>query len=328
MRSTCLQGGVYYEPRSGRPFRFLDTEPEQGAHVTPKTDITERAVEVDRDALMEVARRSLSAKPRSFLRWAGSKRALLPQIVEALPANFGVYREPFLGSGALFFLLRPERAALSDACSDLVQAFEAVRDDVGAVLRYLEPLKPDKETFYSVRGNRSRGRIRHAAEFIYLNKTCWNGLYRVNSDGEFNVPYGAPKTEFIADPANLRACSKALRAPGVSLNTSHFTDALADVSPGDLVFLDPPYVTGHNNNGFIDYNEKLFSWADQERAAECAIKAAQAGAHVIVTNAFHQAVLDLYPGFEMRPLVRHSTLASSASARREVTEAVLWHPGS
>jgi len=282
---------------------------------------------IDLVDLRQRSLRSLSATPRAFLRWAGSKRAVLPQLVEVLPERFRTYREPFLGSASLFFLLQPKRAVLTDSCAELISTFLAVRDSPDTILRYLAPLRPDKQMFYEIRANRSHGAIKRAAEFIYLNKTCWNGLYRVNAAGQFNVPYGAPKSDFIISPANLRACSAALAGSEVHLDVAGFEEAMTDVEEGDLVFLDPPYVTRHNNNGFVDYNERLFSWEDQIRAAECAAQAAGAGAHVIVTNAYHDDVLALYPGFDVTPLQRHSTLAGASIARGPVTEAILWKRG-
>jgi DNA adenine methylase len=279
------------------------------------------------ESLTERAARPLSASPRSFLRWAGSKRMLLQQLVDVLPADYGTYREPFLGGASLFFLLEPRDAVLSDSCSDLVATYEAVRDNPSAVLRYLFPLYPDRELFYYVRSNRSIARFKRAAEFIYLNKTCWNGLYRVNAHGEFNVPYGAPKTDIIVDQDNLRNCAGTLGHPQVKLATLDFEDALVDTTAGDLVFLDPPYVTRHNNNGFVDYNELIFSWQDQLRVATVANRLASEGAHVRVTNAFHREVLELYDGFHVRPLHRPSTIASAAAKRGIVTEALLWSAG-
>jgi hypothetical protein len=141
----------------------------------------------------------MSATPRPFLRWAGSKRGLLSHLVDALPGSFRRYHEPFLGSGSLFFLLQPVEAILSDASTELVETFTAVRDRPELVLRYIADLKVEREFFYRVRANRSLGRYKRAAEFIYLNKACWNGLYRVNANGDFNVPYGAPKTANVVE---------------------------------------------------------------------------------------------------------------------------------
>ncbi|MDA8118309.1 MAG: Dam family site-specific DNA-(adenine-N6)-methyltransferase [Actinomycetota bacterium] len=274
----------------------------------------------------ERASSPLSAQPRPFLRWVGSKRWLLKQMVDSLPSQFATYHEPFLGSGALFFLLSPTRASLSDRCSELIEVYKATKDDVSAIIGYLRPLQPDREVFYAMRNRRSRGRLKRAAEFMYLNKTCWNGLYRVNSEGRFNVPYGMPKTPFIADFANLRACARTLQAGDVRLRACDFETALESVESGDLVYLDPPYVNGHNNNGFVDYNEILFSWEDQKRLAKRAQQLADDGAYVIVTNAHHNEVLELYRGFACHTLGRVSTLASNPGRRVRVREALLCSP--
>ena len=267
-----------------------------------------------------------SALPRPFLRWAGSKRWLLRHLLPFLPRQFGTYHEPFLGSGALFFLLCPDRASLSDKCSDLIDVYMRVRDNVSAIIRYLRPLKPDRNLFYAIRNLPSRGKLKRAAEFLYLNKTCWNGLYRVNSEGRFNVPYGMPRTDFIADFENLRACSQALEKPSVMVRSCDFDAALVDVKSGDLVYLDPPYVTRHSNNGFIDYNETLFSWEDQKRLANRARQLAAAGAYVIVTNADHHEVTELYRGFKTQSITRSSTLASDPKCLVRVKEVILYSP--
>jgi DNA adenine methylase len=270
------------------------------------------------------AGQTLSASPRPFLRWAGSKQRLLSQIVPLLPPAFNRYFEPFIGSGSLFFLLRPKRAILGDACEELICTYKAVRDDSPTVLRHLRRFNAlDKKLYYRVRANRSQEPSRRAAEFIFLNRAGWNGLYRVNSRGEFNVPYGAPKTANLIDPDNLVRCSSLLRRRQVKLRTGDFEAALDGCQPGDFVFLDPPYVTSHNNNGFIDYNERLFSWADQVRLAEVARSLADRGAYVIVANAHHDPVLALYRDFFVTPVVRSSTLAGAASARRRVTESLI-----
>ncbi|MEX0873918.1 MAG: Dam family site-specific DNA-(adenine-N6)-methyltransferase [Actinomycetota bacterium] len=280
---------------------------------------------IDRAELASQAPRTLSAVPRAFLRWAGSKRALLDQIVESLPESYGTYYEPFLGSGSLFFLLQPTRARLSDRCEPLIETFCAVRDGADRVWAHLKPLAPSRELYYRLRSEDSRGRYKRAAVFIYLNKTCWNGLYRVNSDGIFNVPYGLPKSKTIASPENLKACSDLLAQPQIKLRSCDFEAALRSASKGDLVFLDPPYVTLHNNNGFVDYNHTIFSWDDQLRLSRVAKQLARKGVNVIVTNAYHDDVLNLYRGFSVQQLHRRSTIASESSHRRSTTEALLTY---
>ncbi len=277
-----------------------------------------------KEAVLKRALSPNASYPRSFLRWAGSKRFLLDHIVELLPDKFNVYREPFLGSGALYFLLQPKKAVLSDTCADLVETFSAVRDNVSAVLRYLSLLDPSEKTYYEIRRNRSQGQFKYAAEFIYLNKTCWNGLYRVNSAGLFNVPYGRNESGVVVDPKNLKACAESLGSKSIVLKTCNFEENLKEAKQGDLVYLDPPYVTGHNNNGFVAYNEVLFSWDDQERLAKLALALAQKGVHVIVSNADHEAIVDLYKDFSVKRFYRSSTLASDITKRRKISEVLLY----
>lgn len=278
-----------------------------------------------RDDLAEKALRSLSALPRPFLRWAGSKQRLLPQIVPRLPHNFGTYYEPFLGAGSLFFLLKPDEAVIGDRNSRLIETYESIRDAPSTVQEYLQHLDPlDKEQYYEVRRTTCRGRHQRAAQFIYLNRSCWNGLYRVNSSGKFNVPYGSPRSANLVDWDVLRSCSEALNKPGVQIVSCDFAKALQSAQAGDLVFLDPPYVTGHDNNGFIDYNEELFGWHDQVRLASLSAELQASGVNVLITNAHHTPVIDLYPRFNVDVLSRHSTLAGAVARRRRVQEVLLW----
>jgi DNA adenine methylase len=279
---------------------------------------------VDTSQLTERAGRTLTASPRPFLRWAGSKRAVAAQIVPHLPANFGRYWEPFVGGGTLFFLLRPDAATLADACGPLMATYDVVRDDPARVSDLLMKMPVDRETYYEVRGTSPQlGTAEHAARFIYLNKLCWNGLYRVNSSGKFNVPYGRPKSANLGDPLDLKACAEQLAKPDVSLQGGDFAHVIRDAEPGDLVYLDPPYATSYRNTMFIDYNEVLFSWADQQRLASLALELRARGVHVLVTNAACSAVRDLYQGFEVVDLVRHSTIAGNA-AKRGITSELLF----
>jgi len=279
--------------------------------------------EISLDELRQRANRPHSAIPRPFLRWAGSKRYVLEHIVDVLPKHYNTYFEPFLGSAALFFLLQPSRAVLSDTAAELVATYRALRENVNTIINYLSPLKPRKRLYYQIRDKRSAGRLKRAAEFIYLNKTCWNGLYRVNAKGEFNVPFGAPQSDFIADPQNLRACVSALSLTDISLDVCDFEESVQKCKPGDLVYFDPPYITGHSNNGFVEYNETIFSWKDQIRLATVARGLADNGVHVIVSSADHQQVLELYRDFSVNRFERNSTLAGDSSKRRRVSEVLL-----
>lgn len=264
----------------------------------------------------------LASRPRPFLRWAGSKRVLLPQIVEHLPKTFGTYYEPFLGAGSLFFLLQPSCAVLGDLCAPLVSTYEAVRDNAASVLRYLSQLRINKKTYYKVRAESPSGRYKGAANFLYLNLACWNGLYRVSARGNFNVPYGRPRSRNLHDYENIKECSRLLNQPGIKLENRDFEQTLSTATRGDLVYLDPPYVTGHNNNGFRDYNEALFSWDDQIRLARLATRLAQEGVSVVVSNALHADIKALYSAFSAFEVSRKSTLAGDSKFRGRATESL------
>lgn len=245
-------------------------------------------------------------------------------MLERLPDTFNRYFEPFLGAGSLFFLLAPQSAYLGDKCDPLISTYNAIRYDVNNVIRHLRPLPPDRDTFYSVRNSKSRSAARRAAEFIYLNKTCWNGLYRVNSSGQFNVPYGRPKTENLTDLTNLRSCASLLQQTNIILTAGDFEHCVHQAERRDLVYFDPPYVTGHSNNGFRDYNETLFKWEDQERLAQLAHDLRRRGVHVVISNAYHDSILRLYRGFKWSKIERKSTLASDATKRGIATEVVFF----
>lgn len=280
---------------------------------------------VNAETLAQHAARHQSATPRPFLRWAGSKRSLLSHVVPILPREYERYFEPFLGSGSLFFLLRPEIAFLNDLNGDLISTFRAVRDGPVAVhAEYGKFNVLDREQYYLIRDSTPpTNRYARAARFIYLNRACWNGLYRVNQNGHFNVPYGSPKSASPLDLDNMMDCAKSLRGQ-VVLSSSDFANVLNDVGPGDLVYLDPPYVTTHNQNGFLDYNRRIFSWSDQVRLADQAHEAVERGAWVIVSNANHEDVRKLYRDFKHTVISRRSTLASTAAARTRVSESLFW----
>lgn len=261
-----------------------------------------------------------------FLRWAGSKRAHIAALLELVPPRFNRYYEPFLGGGSLFFALSPPNAVLGDACGELMDTYKAVRDDPLAVSAAARQWNVDRETYYRVRDSPTvDNRSKRAARFIYLNKTCWNGLWRVNANGKFNVPFGRPKTANIVSDTQLATCAEALRK-NIEIVVGDFAPTVQCAASGDLVFFDPPYVTAHNANGFVDYNERLFRWSDQVRLAQHATALAARGVHVIVTNADHPSLTRLYEGFATQRLSRHSTMAGDSSKRTVTSELVFFTP--
>jgi DNA adenine methylase len=258
-----------------------------------------------------------------LLKWAGGKQWLAPAAPSlAPPAWAGRYYEPFVGGAAFFFALEPGRATLSDRNEELIRTYRALRSDTGGVIRLLSGYRFESDFYYRMRSRTPVSERAVAARFIFLNRTCWNGLYRTNLDGRFNTPFGRfiyPPT--ICDTSRLQLAARLLRRP--RLRTGDFETVTAKASSGDFVYFDPPYITGHQNNGFLKYNAQLFSWADQERLATVAVRLATSGVNVLVSNADHPAVLALYKGLYYYRAVRRSLIAGSLEARGLVGEALL-----
>ena len=228
-----------------------------------------------------------------FLKWAGGKRWLMPLARQLAAEKIETYYEPFVGSGAMFFALRPVRAVLSDSNEELIQTYKAIRTDWQAVVSELKRHHRNHcaDYYYKIRSSIPRVPHTQAARFIYLNRTCWNGLYRVNRRGVFNTPIGT-KTSVVLQNDDFGAVASLLK--GVSLHAGDFERVIDKAGKGDFVFSDPPYTVRHQFNGFVKYNEKLFSWADQERLMAALQRAKSRGAKILCTNADHQSVRELY----------------------------------
>lgn len=258
-----------------------------------------------------------------FLKWAGGKRWLTERIREFAPLNYNRYLEPFLGGGAAFFALEPQSAILSDLNPNLINCYRAIRDHWQRVEVLLEEHQAShcQEYYYWMRKQIFRSRAERAAQFIYLNRTCWNGLYRVNRKGHFNVPIGT-KTAVVMDTDEFEWTAEVLAT--CEINACDFEITIDRAVEGDFLFVDPPYTVRHNLNGFIKYNEKLFSWADQVRLKAALRRAVDRGAQVLVTNANHSSIHELYSDFEdRRPISRMSVLSADAAYRSPVDELLI-----
>jgi DNA adenine methylase len=257
-----------------------------------------------------------------LIKWAGGKRRLLPDIAELAPPKFSRYYEPFLGGGAVFFSLLPTAATLSDANDELIQMYAQVRDQPDKVLECLARMRNSEEDYYRIRSMKARTESSKAARLIYLCTLSFNGIYRQNLKGEFNVPYGY-KTHIIpGDMALLKRISESLQ--GKILIKADFEMATSTAQKGDFVYFDPPYTVAHANNGFIKYNARIFSWEDQRRLASVASELKKAGCCVIVSNADHPSIRELYSGFEVRVIERQSVMAASSEFRRTVRECLFY----
>ena len=262
-----------------------------------------------------------------FLKWPGGKRWFVCNWSHILPSRYGTYIEPFLGAGSVYFHLRPKNALLGDINAELVNTYRAIRDEWRSLQRSLKHhqrrhLEDADGHYYSVRERIPSEAYQQASRLIYLNRACFNGIYRVNSHGNFNVPRGS-KTKIVTEHDDFEAISALLH--GADLVAGDFEPLVDRAEEGDFVFCDPPYTIRHNYNGFRKYNEVLFSWDDQERLAAALHRAADRGAMIICTNANHHSVRHLYRAsqFELLAVSRYSRISAANASRRYFEELIV-----
>lgn len=251
---------------------------------------------------------------KPFLRWAGGKRWLLKDINSYLPFNgFEQYHEPFLGGGAIFFHLNVKKSYISDVNEELIDTYKAIQLNVEGVISHLKTFNNTKEDYYKIREQNFRIFEKKAAKFIYLNQTSFNGIYRVNLKGKYNVPYGyRGKYQFNFD--NLRCVSNYLKDTTISHND--FSNILNNVKENDLVFLDPPYTVTHNNNGFVQYNKNIFSIEEQYRLSNMIEEIKNRNAYYILTNAAHPKIREIFNHGDKIIEVKRSSLVGGKNAKR------------
>lgn len=257
---------------------------------------------------------------KPFIKWAGGKRWLTDHALLDRPQFSGKYIEPFLGGAAMFFHLRPGAAILSDVNSGLIETYQAVRDNPQQVLALLQVHHRNhcSDYYYKVREAGYDDKVSRAAKFLYLNRTCWNGLYRENLSGKFNVPMGTKS--LVYDPAeDFDSLAEALRT--AQIECCDFEITIDKANEGDFIFCDPPYTTAHNMNGFVKYNQNIFKWEDQIRLRDAAKRAVKRGATVVITNADHPSLHNLYNEAERIDVVeRPSVISGAAKGRRRTSE--------
>lgn len=251
-----------------------------------------------------------------FLKWPGGKRWLIANYRHIFPAEYNCYYEPFLGGGSAFFSLMPQQATISDINGELINTYRVMARNPVQLREYLIQHQEhhSEAHYYAIRAAVPNNAIERAARFLYLNRTCFNGMYRVNHLGEFNVPIGS-KQQFTDDVALFEEYSAALR--NIHIRKQDFVETIHDAAEGDLVFADPPYTIAHNQNAFIKYNEKLFSWKDQKRLLGALTRARDRGAIIIATNAHYPTLQRMYEDhhFYSQALHRFSSISGSADGR-------------
>lgn len=276
--------------------------------------------------VVQVHPRAAPASPaRPFLKWVGGKRQLLAELREAMPRRLaGTYYEPFVGGGALFFATRPGQAVLADKNERLIRAYRGIRDHVGEVVRLLGTYPHDKEFYLALRRHPidAGSDVEVAAWLVYLNKTGYNGLYRVNSRNEVNVPFGRYARPTICDEANLRACAEALR--GVELSVADFERVVCNARKGDFVYFDPPYVPASATARFTAYTAGGFSLDDHARLRDVALGLKKRGVRVLLSNSSEPEVRALYAkGFALTLVQATRAVNADASRRGKVSELLI-----
>lgn len=260
-----------------------------------------------------------------FLRWAGGKRWLIKKDKQIAPLKYNTYIEPFLGSAAVFFFMPKTPFIISDINNDLINCYLAIKKNHKEIERLVQihQANHSKDYYYLIRAEETTGSEDMAARFLYLNRTCFNGLYRVNKQGKFNVPIGS-NNNAILDAENFSAISDKLKH-GKILHQD-FEETISMAGSGDFIFIDPPYTVNHNLNGFIEYNEKIFSWEDQIRLKKSVISALERGAMITMSNADHESIHELYSESglcKIQKIERHSLIAGKSCNRQITSEVVL-----
>ncbi len=264
---------------------------------------------------------------KPVIKWVGGKRQLLNELIELLPTKYNRYFEPFIGGGALFFSLKHENSFISDYNQELTNLYITIRDNLEDLIEELKKHKNEEEYYYKIRAlDRDKKKykrlsnVKKASRFIYLNKTGFNGLYRVNRAGEHNVPYGRYKNPKWLDEENLRECSKLLS--NTEIETGDFEIIKNRVQKGDFVYFDPPYVP-LNNTSFTSYTHNGFDSDMQVRLKELCDYIDSIGAYFMLSNSYTDYILDLYKEYDIKTVMANRAVNCKANGRGKIKEVVV-----
>lgn len=264
-------------------------------------------------------------KIEPFVRWAGGKTWLVPHLPSIIgDIHIEHYHEPFLGGGAVYFALdHHKKSYLSDANSQLINAYFQIKSHPEEVITLFSQMHNTEADYYRIRDELTADdTIENAARFLFLNQTSYNGLFRVNRNGQYNVPYGN-RQKWTYDVDRIREVSKKLA--NTHLSVGDFEVNKYRIKKNDLVFLDPPYTVSHNNNGFIAYNQKLFSIEDQHRLKRFIEYIKRKGAYYILTNAAHETIRDIFLSEDDRILtLERNSLIGGKNSKRKIIEEYIF----
>ncbi len=268
-----------------------------------------------------------------ILKWVGGKRQLLSDIIPMIDKKHSTYVEPFIGGGAVFFELQPKKAIINDYNSELINVYKVVRDNCEELIKVLEMHEKsnNSEYFYKVRaldrdaGYEQMSNVEKAARIIYLNKTCYNGLYRVNSAGQFNSPYGKYKNPNVVNATVLRAMSKYLKTPNIKIMNGDYRETLKGLRKGAFVYLDPPYMPISSSSSFTGYTEGGFSYQQQVDLRDECDKLRKKGIRFIQSNSDCPEIRELYKDYEIKTVQAKRSINSNAEKRGEINEVLIYY---
>jgi len=300
--------------------------------LNPKIFEHEKEVKLFLDSRSNKNRRNkkITGIPYPFLKWAGGKRQLLSQMEKFIPKKFNKYIEPFVGGGALFFYLLPKKAILSDNNFELINCYRVIKMKVFELIEMLKQHIYDKDYYYKIRAldrnidqYNNLSEIEKAARTIFLNKTGYNGLYRVNQKGFFNVPFGRYKNPKICDRKNLIAVHQALQ--NVEIIHGSFELCLELSESGDFIYLDPPYFPLSNTSSFTSYTKQDFGEDSQLKLYKLFQKLDQKGCKILLSNSYSDFILDLYVNYRIEILKAKRAINSKSNKRGEIKEVLIMN---
>lgn len=276
---------------------------------------------------MAVVLEQLKSETYPIVKWVGGKRQLMFELLKNIPKTYNRYFEPFIGGGALFFELQPDNAYISDINEELINLYSVVRDSVDELIEDLSKHEVSKEYFLEIRNiDRTEeysnlSNIERASRFIYLNRTCFNGMYRVNSKGEFNVPFGNYKNPRIIDKSNLLNCSELLKE--TEIKCDDFSEILNKVQKGDFVYFDPPYVPLNETSSFTSYTKDGFDIDMQFKLRDVCDELDSMGVKFMLSNSDTKLVNDLYANYEIKKVFASRQINANADGRGKITEVLV-----
>ncbi len=276
---------------------------------------------------MAVILEKLEKETYPIVKWVGGKRQLMFELLKNMPKSYNRYFEPFIGGGALFFELQPEKAYISDMNEELINLYSIVRDNVYDLIADLNKHEVSKEYFLEIRNldrtdeYKNLSNVQRASRFIYLNRTCFNGLYRVNSQGQFNVPFGNYKKPRIVDENNLLNCSELLK--NTEIKCADFSGILLKVKKGDFVYFDPPYVPLNETSSFTSYTKNGFDMNMQFELREVCDELDSMGVMFMLSNSDTKLVNELYANYEIKKVFASRVVNANADGRGKITEVLV-----